>query len=141
MAADVDKSTPERERSTGGSGQRSPGCGAWFRGWMWTLLAVCAVPLAGFGIKYYQNSQLLRRHVRSTSGIYISVAFKDMIWLIIVTFNDLGLIIKTWFLLFLLQLLAVFLTSVAPTSYVAPLWFYWVGRSVCLSICQLLKHH
>ncbi|PWA22581.1 hypothetical protein CCH79_00015134, partial [Gambusia affinis] len=75
MAADVDKSTPERERSTGGSGQRSPGCGAWFRGWMWTLLAVCAVPLAGFGIKYYQNSQLLRRHEEAVQTLGVEGLF------------------------------------------------------------------
>uniref|UniRef100_M4A024 Selenoprotein N n=1 Tax=Xiphophorus maculatus TaxID=8083 RepID=M4A024_XIPMA len=75
MAADVDKSTPERERSTGGSGQRSPGCGAWFRGWMWTLLAVCAVPLAGFGMKYYQNSQLLRRHEEAVQTLGVEGLF------------------------------------------------------------------
>uniref|UniRef100_A0A3P9Q7Q3 Selenoprotein N n=1 Tax=Poecilia reticulata TaxID=8081 RepID=A0A3P9Q7Q3_POERE len=75
MAADVDKSAPERARSTGRSGQRSPGCGAWFRGGMWTLLAVCAVPLAGFGIKYYQNSQLLRRHEEAVQTLGVEGLF------------------------------------------------------------------
>lgn len=56
MAADVDKTTPE-------DGHRARGSGSWvFRG-MWTLLFVAAVPLLAFGIKYYQDTQFLKRHV------------------------------------------------------------------------------
>ncbi|MEQ2171727.1 hypothetical protein GOODEAATRI_013747 [Goodea atripinnis] len=62
MAADVDKTIPEKERRNGHNGQTSPGSGSWFYRGMWTLLVVCAVPLVAFGIKYYQDSQLLRRH-------------------------------------------------------------------------------
>ncbi|MEQ2290997.1 hypothetical protein AMECASPLE_008811 [Ameca splendens] len=62
MAADVDKTIPEKERRNGHNGQTSPGSGSWFYRGMWTLLVVCAVPLVAFGIKSYQDSQLLRRH-------------------------------------------------------------------------------
>ncbi|MED6266846.1 hypothetical protein CHARACLAT_006140 [Characodon lateralis] len=62
MAADVDKTIPEKERRNGHNGQTNPGSGSWFYRGMWTLLVVCAVPLVAFGMKYYQDSQLLRRH-------------------------------------------------------------------------------
>lgn len=60
MAADVDKTTPEEKERR--NGQERPGSGSWFRRGMWTLLVVSAVPLLAFGIKYYQDSQLLKRH-------------------------------------------------------------------------------
>uniref|UniRef100_A0A3Q2DG87 Selenoprotein N n=1 Tax=Cyprinodon variegatus TaxID=28743 RepID=A0A3Q2DG87_CYPVA len=59
MAADVDKTVPERERR---NGLRSPGSGSWFRRGLWLLLVVCGAPLAAFGIKFYRDSELLKRH-------------------------------------------------------------------------------
>lgn len=58
MAADVDKTTPE-------DGHQTPGSGSWITRGMWTLLMVTAVPLLAFGIKYYQDAQLLKRHEES----------------------------------------------------------------------------
>lgn len=65
MAADVDKRKPEDEsRIPPQNGHRSPGSGSWVYRGMWTLLLVGAVPLLAFGIKNYQDAQLVRRHVR-----------------------------------------------------------------------------
>lgn len=70
MAADVDKRKPEDEsRIPPQNGHRSPGSGSWVYRGMWTLLLVAAVPLLAFGIKNYQDAQLVKRHVRSTSGM------------------------------------------------------------------------
>lgn len=68
MAADVDKTTPDDgSRIPPQIGHRSPGSGSWFSRGLWTLLLVAAVPLLAFGVKYYQDAQLLKRHVRPTS--------------------------------------------------------------------------
>uniref|UniRef100_A0A3Q1F5A9 Selenoprotein N n=1 Tax=Acanthochromis polyacanthus TaxID=80966 RepID=A0A3Q1F5A9_9TELE len=66
MAADVDKRTSEEESKIWPqNGRRTPGSGSWIYRGMWTLLMVCAVPLLAFGIKYYQDAQLLKRHEES----------------------------------------------------------------------------
>lgn len=70
MAADVDKRIPEEASETSPQNEhRTPGSGSWIYRGMWTLLMVCAVPLLAFGIKYYQDAQLIKRHVRPTSVI------------------------------------------------------------------------
>lgn len=75
MAADVDKTIPEDESKIAPqNGHRSPGSGSWRV--LWTLLIVGAVPLLAFGIKYYQDAQLLKRHVRSASVTHVS-RFRD----------------------------------------------------------------
>lgn len=67
MAADVDKTPPGNEsNSSRRGGRRSPGRGSWVSRGVWTLLVVAAVPLLAYGIKHYQDAQLLQRHVRST---------------------------------------------------------------------------
>lgn len=73
MAADVDKTTPEDgSRISPQNVHRSPGSGSWISKRLWTLLLVGAVPLLAFGIKYYQDALLLKRHVRSTSVITLN---------------------------------------------------------------------
>lgn len=68
MAADVDKTAPENgTRISPQTGHRCPGSGPWITKWLWTLLLLGAVPLLALGVKYYQDAQLLRRHVRATS--------------------------------------------------------------------------
>lgn len=65
MAADVDKSTPENGRKTPShAGNASPGSRSWICKGLWTLILVGFVPLFAFGVKYYQDAQLLKRHVR-----------------------------------------------------------------------------
>lgn len=73
MAADVDKIIPEDESNVSQrNGHLSPSSGSWiFRG-IWTLLILAAVPLLAFGIKYYQDAQLLQRHVRSVITLHTS---------------------------------------------------------------------
>lgn len=66
MAADVDKTTPEdASKISPQNGHRCPGSGSWICKGLWTLLVVGAVPLLAFGIKYYQDAQLLKRHEES----------------------------------------------------------------------------
>uniref|UniRef100_A0A668UCG1 Uncharacterized protein n=1 Tax=Oreochromis aureus TaxID=47969 RepID=A0A668UCG1_OREAU len=66
MAADVDKRIPEEEKKISPqNGKQRPGSRSWICRGMWTLLVVCAVPLFAFGIKYYQDAQLLKRHEES----------------------------------------------------------------------------
>lgn len=73
MAADVDKRIPEQEKKISPqNGQHIPGARSWICRGLWTLLAVFAVPLFAFGIKYYQDAQLLKRHVRPTFVIMLS---------------------------------------------------------------------
>lgn len=73
MAADVDKRTPEDESiSAAQDGHRTRCSGSWISTGMWTLLIVGAVPLLAFGIKYYQDTQLVKRHVSSTSVITLT---------------------------------------------------------------------
>lgn len=68
MAGDVDKTNPEDEnKNPPQNGQQTRGSGSWTSWCMWTLLMVGAVPLIAFGIKNYQDAQLLKRHVRPTS--------------------------------------------------------------------------
>lgn len=68
MAADVDKTTPDNKSTTSPQiGRRTPGAGSWISRGAWTLLVLGAVPLLAFGIKYYQDAQLFKRHVRPTS--------------------------------------------------------------------------
>lgn len=65
MAADVDKKEDDNKHSQQ-NGHQSPNYGSWICRGIWTLLIVGAVPLLAFWIKYYQDAQLLKRHVRST---------------------------------------------------------------------------
>uniref|UniRef100_A0A8C7Z7M7 Selenoprotein N n=1 Tax=Oryzias sinensis TaxID=183150 RepID=A0A8C7Z7M7_9TELE len=66
MAADVDKKTSEAERKTAEkNGLRTPASGSRFYRGVWTLMLVCAAPLVAYGIKYYQDTQLLKRHEES----------------------------------------------------------------------------
>lgn len=66
MAADVDKTTPEdRSVISQQNGHQRPSRGSWISRAVWTLLIVGAVPLLAFGIKYYQDAQLLKRHEES----------------------------------------------------------------------------
>lgn len=79
MAADVDKRIPEDKKACLGEDERldksqggerpSPGRSkrSWIIGAMSTLLMFIIVPLLAFGYTYYQDSQLLKRHVSSTS--------------------------------------------------------------------------
>lgn len=72
MAADVDKSIPEEEKKIAPqNGKQSPGSRSWICRGMWTWVVVCAVPLFAFGIKYYQDARLLKRHVRPKSVIML----------------------------------------------------------------------
>lgn len=65
MAADVDKTTAENGRNISNRTERqSPGTGSWVSRGLWTLLLVGAVPLVALGVKYYQDAQLIKRHVR-----------------------------------------------------------------------------
>ncbi|KAF0044298.1 hypothetical protein F2P81_003456 [Scophthalmus maximus] len=59
MAADVDNRTREED------GHRSRGSGSWMCRGMWTLLVVAAVPVLGWGVKCYQDTQLVKRHEES----------------------------------------------------------------------------
>lgn len=66
MAADVDKRIPEEEKKISPqNGKQSLGSRSWICRGMWTWVVVCAVPLFAFGIKYYQDAQLLKRHEES----------------------------------------------------------------------------
>ncbi|KAF6721832.1 Selenoprotein N [Oryzias melastigma] len=65
MAADVDKTTSEEERKIEESGLRTPASGSRFYRGVWTLFMLCAVPLVAYGVKYYQDTQLLKRHEES----------------------------------------------------------------------------
>lgn len=68
MAADVDKTTPENgTQISPQTGHQCPRSGSWIAKGLWTLLLLGVVPLLAFGVKYYQDAQLLRRHVRATS--------------------------------------------------------------------------
>lgn len=69
MAADVDKTTPgedgSRNPAQNGISRPGtfPGSGVW-RGF-WILAVVGAAPLLAYGIKYYQDCQILKRHEES----------------------------------------------------------------------------
>ncbi|XP_042337592.1 selenoprotein N-like, partial [Plectropomus leopardus] len=66
MAADVDKTIPEdKSKISQQTGHQGRSSGSWIYRGIWTLLVVCAVPLLAFGIKYYQDAQLLKRHEES----------------------------------------------------------------------------
>lgn len=66
MAADVDKTAAENGRNiSNGTERQSPGSGSWMSRGLWTVLLVGAVPLLALGVKYYQDAQLIKRHVRS----------------------------------------------------------------------------
>ncbi|KAM3594496.1 uncharacterized protein V6R79_008969 [Siganus canaliculatus] len=66
MAADVDKTTSEDgNKISPQNGHRGSGSRSWISKWLWTLLVVGAVPLFAFGIKYYQDTQFLKRHEES----------------------------------------------------------------------------
>lgn len=68
MAADVDKTSPENGSNTPPqAGNANPGYRSWICKGLWTLILVAAVPIFAFGIKYYQDAQFLKRHVRHTS--------------------------------------------------------------------------
>lgn len=64
MVADDDEGQGgDESRTSSQNGQQSSGSGI-SRG-VWTLMLAAAVPLLAFGIKYYQDSQLLKRHEES----------------------------------------------------------------------------
>ncbi|TWW72017.1 Selenoprotein N [Takifugu flavidus] len=66
MAADVDKNTPENGSKTPPhAGNANPGSRSWICKGLWTLILVTAVPLFAFGVKYYQDAHLLKRHEQS----------------------------------------------------------------------------
>lgn len=68
MAADVDKNTPENGSKTPPHAENAnPGSRSWICKGLWTLILVAAVPLFAFGVKYYQDAHLLKRHVSHTS--------------------------------------------------------------------------
>lgn len=70
MAADVDKTVPENEGNTSPqNGHRSPGSESRITNLVRTLLLV-AIPALAFGIKYYQDAQLIKRqeHIHCTLG-------------------------------------------------------------------------
>lgn len=86
MAADVDKATPENgSKISAQTGHQSPGSGSWISKGLWTLLLVGAVPLLAFGLKYYQDAQLLKRHVRSV--ITLRASHNIAVFLICLCFN------------------------------------------------------
>ena len=75
MAADVDKRIPQElaENVTPPADQHGADAGVpSHRGarrscitrLLWTLMVVAVVPVLAFGIKYYQDRLLLKRHVR-----------------------------------------------------------------------------
>lgn len=72
MAADVDKTTSEEERKIEENGLRTPASGSRFYRGVWTLFMLCAVPLVAYGVKYYQDTQLLKRHVRLFKYLHLS---------------------------------------------------------------------
>ncbi|KAG7510254.1 hypothetical protein JOB18_016945 [Solea senegalensis] len=70
MAADVNNRIPEDEsRVSPQNGHQTPGSGRWMYRGVWTLVMVAAVPLLAFGIKYYQDSRLFRRHEESVRAL------------------------------------------------------------------------
>ncbi|KAJ4939958.1 hypothetical protein JOQ06_029393 [Pogonophryne albipinna] len=70
MAADVDQTIPEDERNISPQkGNQSPATGSWICRGIWTLLLIGAVPLLAFGIKYYQDAQLHKRHEESIRNL------------------------------------------------------------------------
>ncbi len=81
MAADVDKTTPEDgSRIPPQNEPQSPGSGSFISRGLWTLLLLGAVPLLAFGIKYYQDTQLLKRQVRPTSVTFIMLMTPLIMW-------------------------------------------------------------
>lgn len=65
MAADVDKTAAQNGRNISNRTERqSSATGSWRSRGLWTLLLVVAVPLVAYGVKYYQDAQLIKRHVR-----------------------------------------------------------------------------
>lgn len=70
MAADVDKTSPVNGNNTPKqAGNANSGFRSWLCKGLWTLILVSAVPILALGIKYCQDAQLLKRHVRYTSVI------------------------------------------------------------------------
>lgn len=71
MAADVDKATPGEDGSTkpAQSEVSRPGTRSQSRSWVWrgfwVLVLVGVAPLLAFGIKHYQDAQILKRHEES----------------------------------------------------------------------------
>lgn len=85
MAADVDKRIPEEENATPPENEPQNGDSqsgglpsgrslrsSWITRLISTLLMVAVVPVLAFGIKYYQDAQLLKRHVRYTTAFFLS---------------------------------------------------------------------
>lgn len=67
MAGDVDNRVPEDVNKIPAQNDlQSPGSGSWIWKAVWTVVVIGAVPLLAFGIKYYQDARLVRRHVRLT---------------------------------------------------------------------------
>lgn len=68
MAADVDKTIPKNGNNTPPqAGNANSGFRSWTCKGLWTVIIVAAVPIFALGIRYYQDTQLLKRHVRHTS--------------------------------------------------------------------------
>lgn len=69
MAADVDKTSQDEDgsRDPVQNGTARPGTCSGSRIWrgIWVLIIVGAVPLLAYGIKYYQDAQILKRHEES----------------------------------------------------------------------------
>lgn len=68
MAGDVDKGEAREEKTQTGANQNGrppPGRskGFWIIRALSTLAIASVVPVVAFGVKYYQDGQLLKRHV------------------------------------------------------------------------------
>lgn len=91
MAADVDKRTLENgSEIPPQTRNQNPGSRSWIYKGLWTLLFVGAVPLLAFGIKYYQDAQLLKRHVRSSSVLILHSKFIYVLNLLENTYGSSG---------------------------------------------------
>lgn len=63
MAADVDQGQDgDESRNYPQKGQQNPDAATWISRGLWSLFLGVALPLLAFGIKYYIDSQLLKRH-------------------------------------------------------------------------------
>uniref|UniRef100_A0A3P8UTF0 Selenoprotein N n=1 Tax=Cynoglossus semilaevis TaxID=244447 RepID=A0A3P8UTF0_CYNSE len=77
MAGDVDNRVPEDvNKIPARNDLQSPGSGSWIWKAVWTVVVIGAVPLLAFGIKYYQDARLVRRHEESvrvlgTEGLFL----------------------------------------------------------------------